>query len=198
MTDQVIDRADNYRVEFTRMSDGTAEEFAHIIDQANAHLHVHLVDNLLATLQSLAGPTLGYRVDRLEHSLQTATRAHLDGASIDMVIGALFHDIGDVLAPANHSELAAAIIEPYVDAETTWVVRHHGVFQGYHYWDKLGLDKNSRDRYRDSPFFGAAAHFCASWDQVAFDPDFDTRPLSFFEPMVREVFSRPASGFRAE
>ena len=198
MTDQMIDRADDHRVEFTRMSDGTAEDFAHIIDQANAHLHGHLVDNLLATLQTLAGPTLGYRVDRLEHSLQTASRAHRDGARVDMVVGALFHDIGDVLAPANHSELAAAIIEPYVDAETTWVVRHHGVFQGYHYWDKLGLDKNSRDRYRESPYFESAAHFCAAWDQVAFDPGYDTLPLSFFEPMVREVFARPASGFETD
>jgi len=198
VTEQTIDRADDYRVAFTRMSDGTAEEFAHIVAQADAHLHGHLVDNLLATLRSLGGPTLGYRVDRLEHSLQTATRAHRDGARIDMVVGALFHDVGDVLAPANHSELAAAILEPYVDEETTWVVRHHGVFQGYHYWDKLGLDKNARDRYRDSPHFAAAAHFCAAWDQIAFDPDYDTLPLSFFEPMVREVFARPASGFRAE
>lgn len=194
-TDQVDT---GYQVEFIRMSDGTTEEFEHIVRAANEHLHAHLVDNLLTMLTSLAGPTLGYRVDRLEHSLQTATRAHRDGARVDMVVAALLHDIGDTIAPANHSELAASIIAPYVDAEATWVVRHHGVFQGYHYWDKLGLDKNSRDRYRDSPYFDAAAHFCAAWDQVAFDPTYDTLPLSYFEPMVREVFARPASGFGAD
>jgi predicted HD phosphohydrolase len=113
-----------------------------------------------------------------------------------MVVAALLHDVGDVIAPANHSELAAAILEPYLDPESTWVVRHHGVFQGYHYWDKLGLDKNTRDRYRDSPYFDAAANFCAAWDQVSFDPDYDTLPLEAFEPMVREVFARPATGFR--
>jgi predicted HD phosphohydrolase len=121
-----------------------------------------------------------------------------EGARIDMIVAALLHDVGDVIAPANHSELAAAVLEPYVDAETTWVVRHHGVFQGYHYWDKLGLDKNSRDRYRDSPFFDAAAHFCGAWDQVSFDPSYDTLPLEAFEPLVREVFARPATGFRDE
>jgi predicted HD phosphohydrolase len=198
MAETTISRDDDYRVAFIRMSDGTTEELTHIVDQANKHLHAHLVDNVLGTLRSLAGPTLGYRVDRLEHSLQTATRAHREGTRIYMVIGALLHDVGDVLAPANHSELAAAIVEPYLDAETTWVVRHHGVFQGYHYWDKLGLDRNTRDRYRDSPYFEAAAHFCGAWDQVAFDPDYDTLPLSFFEPMVREVFARPATGFRAD
>lgn len=194
-TDQVDT---GYQVEFIRMSDGTTEEFEHIVRAANEHLHAHLVDNVLAMLRSLAGPTLGYRVDRLEHSLQTATRAHRDGARVDMVVAALLHDIGDTIAPANHSELAASIIAPYVDAEATWVVRHHGVFQGYHYWDKLGLDKNARDKYRESPYFDAAAHFCAAWDQVAFDPTYDTEPLEFFEPMVREVFARPASGFGSD
>lgn len=194
-TDQVD--AD-YQVKFIRMSDGTTEEFEHIVRAANEHLHAHLVDNILTMLTSLAGPTLGYRVDRLEHSLQTATRAHRDGARVDMVVAALLHDIGDTIAPANHSELAASVIAPYVDAEATWVVRHHGVFQGYHYWDKLGLDKNSRDKYRDSPYFDAAAHFCAAWDQVAFDPTYDTLPLEFFEPMVREVFARSASGFGSD
>jgi predicted HD phosphohydrolase len=130
--------------------------------------------------------------------LQTATRAHRDGARVDMVVAALFHDIGDILAPANHSELAASILQPYLDEESTWVVRHHGVFQGYHYWDKIGLDPNTRDRYRDSPFFDAASHFCGEWDQVAFDPTYDTLPLSFFEPMVREVFARPATGFKTD
>lgn len=198
MADQTVQLPDDYRVSFIRMSDGTPEELAYIVAKANEHLHGHLVDNILAQLRSLAGPTLGYRVDRLEHSLQTATRAHRDGARVDMVIGALLHDIGDGLAPANHSEMAATIIAPYTDAETTWVVRHHGVFQGYHYWDKIGFDRNARDKYRDSPYFDAAAHFCAAWDQVAFDPDYDSLPLEFFEPMLREVFSRPASGFGAD
>jgi predicted HD phosphohydrolase len=182
-------------VQFTRMEDGTSDEFAHIVSEANAHAAEHLVDNVLGMLRSMIGPTLGYRIDRYQHSLQTATRAHRDGARIDMVVAGLLHDIGDVIAPANHSELAAAVLAPYLDEEATWVVRHHGVFQGYHYWHKLGLDRDSREKYRGSPYFDAAAHFCAAWDQTAFDPAYDTLPLEFFEPMVREVFARPATGF---
>ena len=198
MAEQTIEQADDYRVAFTRMSDGTTEEFNHIIESANAHLHGHLVPTLMANLQSLAGPTLGYRVDRLEHSLQTATRAHRDGARIDMVVAALFHDVGDILAPANHSELAASILQPYLDEECTWVVRHHGVFQGYHYWDRIGFDRDARERYRGNPHFDATAHFCAAWDQQAFDPSYASSPIDTFVPLVREVFARPASGFGAD
>jgi len=180
---------------FTCMDDATAEELAVVVSEAQIHLSDRVADRLLAQLDTLKGPTLGYQVDRYEHSLQTATRALRDGARTDMVVAALLHDIGDALAPANHSELAAAIVAPYVDEETTWVVRHHGVFQGYHYWHKIGFDRDARERYRDSPHFDAAAHFCAEWDQQAFDPDYDTLPLEAFEPLVREVFSRPAGGF---
>jgi predicted HD phosphohydrolase len=186
------------QVQFTRMEDGTPEELSLIVREAHAHSEAHLVDNVLGLLKGMIGPTLGYRVDRYEHSLQTATRAHRDGARIDVVVGALLHDIGDVIAPANHSELAAAVLAPYLDDETVWVVRHHGVFQGYHYWDKIGFDRDAREKYRGSPYFDAAAHFCAEWDQTAFDPDYDTLPLEFFEPMVREVFARPANGFGSE
>jgi predicted HD phosphohydrolase len=182
-------------VSFTRMDQGSPEDFATIVARANAHTAAHLVDNVLGLLDAMKGDTLGYQVDRYEHSLQSATRALRDGARVDMVVGALLHDVGDVVAPANHSALAAAILSPYVDAETTWVVEHHGVFQGYHYWHQLGLDRNARDRYRGHPSFDAAARFCAEWDQVAFDPDYDTLPLEHFVPMVREVFARPASGF---
>lgn len=183
---------------FTRMDDATAEQLAVVVAEAQKHLHGHLVGNVLALLDDLRGPTLGYAVDRYEHSLQTASRAHREGARIDMVVAALLHDVGDSIAPANHSELAAAIVAPYLDEEATWVVRHHGVFQGYHYWDRIGLDRNARERYRGSRYFDAAAHFCGAWDQQAFDPNYDTLPIETFLPMVKEVFSRPASGFRAD
>ena len=75
----------------------------------------------------------GYRVTRLAHSLQTATRAEADGADEEMIVGALIHDLGDSLAPENHSNFAAEIIRPYVRAEVTWVVEHHGVFQKVYY-----------------------------------------------------------------
>jgi predicted HD phosphohydrolase len=181
---------------FTRMDDATPEQLAVVISEANLHLNAKLVDTMVSLLNTLRGPTLGYAVDRYEHSLQTASRAHREGARVDMVVAALLHDVGDTIAPANHSELAGAIVAPYLDEEATWVVRHHGVFQGYHYWDRIGLDRNAREIYRSDPYFDAAAHFCGEWDQEAFDPAYDTLPLDTFVPLLKEVFTRPANGFK--
>jgi len=184
-----------YEVQFTKMSDATHEEISYVFDTAQATLTANLVDELFKMLDALKGEKFGYQVDRYEHSLQTATRALRDGARTDMVVAGLLHDIGDAIAPANHSQLAAAILEPYVDEETAWVVAHHGLFQSYHYGDALGIGANGRDKYRDNPYFDACAAFCADWDQVAFDPGYDSLPLSTFEPMVREVFVRPPKSF---
>jgi predicted HD phosphohydrolase len=147
-------------------------------------------DRVLALLQGLQDSMAGYRIDRLGHSLQTATRAQRDDASGEMVVAALLHDIGDGLAPQNHGEFAASILKPYVSADTHWIIKHHGVFQGYYFFHHLGADRNLRDRYRDHPCFDACADFCERWDQNSFDPDYDTLPLSHFEPMVRELFAR--------
>ena len=185
-------------VSFTKMDDATADELAIVLAEAKVHLEQQVADRVLELLTSMKGPTLGYQIDRYDHSLQTATRAMRDGARTDMIVAGLLHDIGDALAPANHSEMAASILSPFLDEEATWVVRHHGVFQGYHYWDKIGFDRDARERYRGSPHFDATAHFCAAWDQQAFDPNYDSLPIETFEPMVREVFARPASGFGAD
>jgi len=185
-------------VSFTRMEDATTAELELVMAEAKVHLEQQVADRVLELLTSMKGPTLGYQVDRYDHSLQTATRAMRDGARTDMIVAALLHDIGDALAPANHSEMAASILAPFLDEEATWVVRHHGVFQGYHYWDKIGYDRDARERYRGSAHFDATANFCAAWDQQAFDPAYDTLPLETFMPLVREVFARPASGFGAE
>ena len=139
----------------------------------------------------LAGDTGGYAVDRLTHSLQTATRAHRDGRDEEYVVCALVHDIGDTLASLNHAELAAVIVEPFVSELNHWIVKHHGIFQGYYFFHHIGLDRNMRDRYREHPHWQACADFCAAYDQNSFDPGYDTLPLAFFEPMVRRVFAAP-------
>lgn len=186
------------QVSFIRMDDATPEELSLIVELSKKHLNEKLVETMVDLLEHLKGPTLGYRVDRYEHSLQTASRALREDARVDMVVAALLHDVGDAMAPANHAELAASILRPYLDEESVWVVEHHGLFQGYHYFDKIGLDPNARERHRKNPFFDATAHFCGSWDQVSFDPDYPTMPLESFVPALREVFSRPATGYRTE
>ncbi|WP_067873145.1 HD domain-containing protein [Nocardia vermiculata] len=179
-------------VDFTRMDDATVAEMELIKSEATQHRRDHWLTTVLGLLESMKGHTFGYRVDRYEHSLQSATRAHREGARTDLVMAALLHDIGDDLCPDNHSEVAAAILQPVLDDEAVWIVKHHGVFQTYHYGEKLGMPTDSRERYRDSPYFDSCAHFCAAWDQESFDPDYDTEPLEFFLPMLEEVFARPA------
>jgi predicted HD phosphohydrolase len=178
-------------VTFTAMADGTAEDYA-LLDRYERSYAAGLGDRIIETLGHLAGSLGGYRITRLEHSLQAATRARLDGADVNWVVAALVHDIGDELAPYNHSDFAAAILQPYVPAEVHWVVLHHGVFQSYYYAHFSGGDRNARDRYRDHPWAALCADFCASWDQNSFDPDFPIHTLESFRDDVREVFGRPA------
>ena len=176
-------------VSFTSMAAGTREDYE-LLERLEAEFASGTADRALDQLRGLAGSLGGYKVDRLEHSLQSATRAYRDGADEEMVVAALLHDSGDLLAPHNHSEMAAAVLRPYVSERTYWVVRQHGLFQSYYYAHHMGGDRNARDRYIDHPWYQDAVDFCHRWDQSSFDPEYDTLSLEFFEPMVRRVFAR--------
>lgn len=175
-------------VSFTEMKQGTQADYLLLDRYEQAHTAT-VADRLLTALTSLQQGLTGYQIDRLQHSLQSATRAEADGANEEWVVAALLHDIGDDLAPMNHSEFAAAIIKPYVSEEVHWVVAHHGVFQMAYYAHHLGKDPNARERYRDHPFFDSCVRFCERWDQPSFDPNYPTKPLEYFAPMVRRVFA---------
>jgi predicted HD phosphohydrolase len=178
-------------VSFVQMKDGTREEYRMLerLEQAYA---AGVADRLLASLTALDDAMAGFQVSRLTHSLQTATRAEADGADEDMVVGALLHDIGDVLAPMNHAEYAATILRPYVRAEVTWVVEKHGIFQMYYYAHHLGGDRDLRDKYRAHQWYESCSRFCERWDQASFDPAYPTKGLEHFAPALRSVFSRSA------
>ncbi|MCZ0936579.1 MAG: peptidase [Gemmatimonadetes bacterium] len=176
-------------VSFTRMEDGTREDYE-LLSRLEDDFAADTADRVLAHLRQLSGSVGGYQVDRLEHSLQSATRAHRDGADEEMVVAALLHDIDDLLAPHSHGELAALLLRPFVTERTHWIVRHHGLFQLVYYAHHLGRDPNARDRYRDHPWYQDAVDFCHRWDQASFDPDYESLPLEFFEPMVRRIFAR--------
>ena len=118
-------------VAFTEMKHGTKEDYEYLTPLFQNHHREHLADEVLVMLEKLKGPTLGYQVDRYEHSLQSATRAMRDGADEELVVCALLHDVGDSIAPDNHSQLAAAILRPYVSEENHWIILQHGLFQGY-------------------------------------------------------------------
>jgi predicted HD phosphohydrolase len=177
-------------VEFVEMKDGTARDYA-ILHKLETDYCRALPDRLLAALGRLGDSLQGYQVSRLEHSLQSATRAEDDGADIEMIVAALVHDLGDELAPENHSQLAAAIVRPFVRAEVTWIIEMHGLFQMKYYAHFYGRDPDGHLAYKDHPWYEACWRFCEHYDQSAFDPSYPTRPLAHFEPMLREVFTRP-------
>ena len=178
------------RAGFRSMEEGTAVDWqiigSHFIPFAR-----ELPDRVLVHLKLLDGDYGGFPVDRLQHSLQTATRAHRGGESEDYVVMALLHDIGDTLGSYNHPDIAAAILKPFVDEKLHWMCANHGIFQGYYFFHHLGMDRDMREQFRGQPHFEDTARFCERYDQSAFDPDYDTAPLDFFEPMVRRVFSAP-------
>jgi predicted HD phosphohydrolase len=175
---------------FTAMRDATREDYQKIGRHSLAFLE-GLPDRVLTHLELLAGDTGGYAVDRLTHSLQTASRARRDGRDDEYVVCALLHDIGDTLASANHADLAATILEPFVSEKNHWIVKQHGIFQGYYFFHHLELDRNLRDRFREHEHWRACAEFCEKYDQNSFDPEYDTLPLEAFEPAVRTVFATP-------
>lgn len=178
-----------YKPSWTSFETATKEDFL-AVDAYEDDFNAGLVDRLLDAVRALDVPAPAYPVNRYVHSVQAATRAWEDGAAEELVVAALLHDVGDTLSPYNHSQLAAAILRPYVSERTWWIIQHHGVFQGYYFNHHLGGDRNARDRYRDHPYYQAAVDFCHKYDQAAFDPDYPSKPLDFFEPMVRRVFSR--------
>jgi predicted HD phosphohydrolase len=178
------------RAGFKSMDESTQADWAAIASQFMPYA-ASLPDRVLAHLKLLDGDYGGFPVDRLQHSLQTATRAHRGRESEPYVVAALLHDIGDTLGSYNHPDIAAAILKPFVDDRLHWMVEHHGIFQGYYFFHHLGMNRDMREAFRGHDHFEDTARFCEIYDQNAFDPSYDSAPLEFFEPMVRRVFERP-------
>ena len=177
------------KVSFTEMKKGTKEDYL-LLDKNEKDFAKKTADRILKFLSSLTETLEGYQVSRLEHSLQSATRALKAGENEEMIVAALLHDIGDELAPMNHSEYAAAILKPYVSEKTHWVVEKHGEFQAFYYAHHLGGNRNKRDKYKGHKYFDACVNFCEKYDQCSFDPNYESYPLEKFEPMVRRIFAR--------
>ena len=178
------------QAKFHAMTEGTSQDWQ-AISVANAAFARALPDRLLTHLELLRGDCGGFAIDRLEHSLQTATRAHRDGRDEEYVVCALIHDIGDILGPSHHAEVGAMILKPYISERNHWMMEHHGIFQGYYFFHHLGLDRDMREQFRGHPDFEYTAQFCHQYDQNAFDPAYESMPLEAFEPMLRRVVAQP-------
>ena len=185
--------AEERKVGYVRMDEGTVEDYALATALAQPFMAA-TPERLLAFMECLHYTFPGGQIDRYAHSLQTATRAEDAGECEEIIVAGLLHDIGDSLAPRNHASIGAEILRPFVSRHTYWMLKHHDVFQGYYFWDKIGLDRNARDRYRDHPAYDMTVRFTGDYDQMAFDPAYETRPIEHFEPMVRRIFARKPWG----
>ena len=177
------------KVKFTQMKDGTIEDYL-LLEKHEKKYIEGTSDRLIKFMSSLSTTLEGYQITRLEHSLQTATRALNDKADDEMIVAALLHDIGDEFAPMNHSQYAAAVLRPYVSKKTHWIIEKHGLFQTYYSAEHLGGDKNARETYKDHKYYQATIDFCEKYDQCSFDPNYKSMSLKEFEPMVRNIFAR--------
>ena len=178
------------RAQFHHMKEGTQSDWE-IIGAEFSEFRSTVVNRIKDHLLLLKGDSGGFPVDRLTHCLQTATLAHQDGKDEEYVVCALLHDIGDTLGPANHADVAAVLLEPYVSEANYWMVKHHGIFQGYYFFHYMGLDRNMRDQYQDHPHYARTLEFIEKYDAPAFDPEAECFALSFFEPMMERVFQAP-------
>lgn len=170
------------------MDESTKDDWDIIVGAVIDHAHTKLYGNVMAQMETLRGDHGGFAVDRLTHCLQTAYLAELDGKDDEYIVCALLHDIGDVLAPFNHPDIAAGILKPYVSEANHWMVQNHGTVQGYYYFHHLGLDRNKRDELADHEFYDHCEEFCAKFDMPAFDPEMTAPPLSHYEPLVEAMF----------
>ena len=176
-------------VNFTEMKDGSKEDYL-LLDKHEKKYIEGTADRLIKFMSGLSNTLEGYQVTRLEHSLQTATRALNDKADEEMIVAALFHDIGDELAPLNHSEYAGTVLKPYINEKTHWIIEKHGEFQMYYYAHHLDGNRNQRDKYKGHKYYKDTVNFCENWDQKSFDPNFRSMSLKEFEPFVKKIFSR--------
>jgi len=183
MTDKSTTRAN-----FRSFQESTREDWALIMGQIGKTQDM-VADNVMHLLRQLESDHGGFPVSRLEHSLQTATRAEVDGRDSEYIVCALLHDIGDTLAPFNHPYIASTMVKPFASEANHFMVAQHGIFQGYYFWHHIGLDRNSRDAFKESPYYDYTEEFCAKYDSPAFDPDYKSAPLEHFEPLVRDFFA---------
>ena len=177
------------KVSFTEMKKGTKKDYL-FLDKHEKDFADKTAERILKFMSNLTETLEGYQISRLEHSLQSATRAYKNKESEEMIVATLLHDIGDELAPMNHSEYAASILKPYVSEKTHWIIEKHGEFQMYYYAHYLGGDRNKRDEYKSHKYYQDTINFCEQYDQNSFEPNYESLPLEFFRPMVKKIFSR--------
>jgi predicted HD phosphohydrolase len=144
-------------------------------------------------------PTFGYQINNYQHCLQAATMLHADGYDEETIVVGLLHDVGFLACPDRHGAFAAELVGGYVSDENYWMLRHHQAFATFAAADDDEPDREFPwHRWRDHPSATWAHTFVRHYDQNAIDPSYGNRPLEFFEPMVRRIFSRSPKPLRLD
>merc|ERR1711862_138494 len=176
---------------FTKLSDATAENSEEYTRQFTESVQPEkLTRRMFEMLESLKDVEPQEPLDLYRHNLQSAARAFRAGEDTETVVCALFHDVGELLSPACHGEIAASILRPFISEKNYWILQHHEIFQTYYYGPAWNVDPNLRDRFSSSPFFDDCIKFCQDYDQMSFDPYYDSMDIKEFYPLVLEIFSR--------
>jgi HD domain len=145
------------------------------------------------------------------HLLQSASLARKNGLDEKIVIACLLHDIAMAgLITSDHGYWGAQLIEPYVDEEISWAVRHHQALRyfpdesvGYSYPEAyiryFGTDYQPPDYLRQA-YHRARRHkwYMTSRLITANDPySFNPRAvvdIDDFEDVIGRHFRQPKEG----
>ena len=142
----------------------------------------------------------GGQIDRYAHSLQTATRAE-DAGRVrgDRRRGPAARHRRFGSRRTTTRILGAEVLRPFVSRHTYWMLRHHDVSsRGTISSTRSGWTRNARERHRGHPAWEMTVRFTGDYDQMAFDPAYETRPIEHFEPMVRRIFARQPWGAQTQ
>ena len=175
---------------FTRMQEGTAEDWA-VIGAAHQEHFKKTPAHLMDMLRSLEQVTVGFACNQLQHSLMTGTLARRDGAADEEVAIALLHDVGKAVNIPNHGAIGAELMRPYVSEDAYHAIYYHQHFQGRYYFEYLGASPNMREDHKNTSWYELATKLVDRWDAPAFDPEFEVDSLESFEPLINKIFAQP-------
>lgn len=166
------------------------------------------VDALCELLASLAQHAYGEDLDVLAHSLQTAAHAERSGAADDLVVAALFHDVGHGLGDPtewgvlDHSTTGARYLARWFGPTITEPVRLHVQAKRYlvatdsGYRNRLSRASLESLRLQGGPFdedhaarfarerFAADAVTLRRWDDAGKVPDDEVPPIEHYRPLI--------------
>ena len=181
------------------------KKFKHIsqIDQKCADWYVArfieqddlLVERLFEFISRLGALPEYSGISQLEHGLITATLAVEAKQPDEIVIGALFHDVGKIVSQYNHGGISAEMIKPLISRDMYCAIQTHELFQGQFHYDltKLG-DPKEYKKFKNESWYELGLKL-NDWDAAAFDINKNYIKLHEFKSVAQNIYN---SKFRSK